>query len=973
MLRPLPFFLLLLTSLTPAFADLVELSAALPRESESAVPLLIPRLQATTTIRGALARTSVEMSLTLETGKDSQHEGRLLLTLPPACVISGAALNIGEEMRPASLVPPSTGQAAYNDVVWRNIDPCLIRLLPDGRVSVQVFPVTAKNPRRLRLEFSQLLSVSGPGLSWTFPLKFPQPVPEAELSLNTSPETETRPRQVRNFTGGSEWFFSTPRPSPVSPWPADPGPDGRFHYQGLLAVAEPPAPRHLLVLVDSSRLQNSRDPAAELALLTGLLRKMGSGQVTLAAFSTFPEAPATYELRDGKCDELLKAMDRLEYTGAPRPGAVDVSAIPADLVLISSTLADPMGSGPLPRLPPKVPVLIMNTVSAPPASAAVRLAEESGGQVIDPRLTRPALWLPPGWQAPLDPGSGETTAIARLLPGGTHWLITGSLSNKAELPAAGLLPGIVRGHQDTAAAQLLAEDAAQRHLLHSLESNPLARQAAGSSSPALLKATVLGPETALIVLEKLEDYRSHGIPLPNDTAAAAEAPLLVRHEWSGQDYPSEVLTRPDGSAGNPKAWSLRLPEVKARELRLHKWRMDSFQARRSTGFPMPAELEGLLADTNFKDILVKAEEAVRALPKLAEAYREEPGPDTAADLILQARAHQFRKLELAWYVEMLFEPMFKPGSEFGANDPFGGYSLAEDFFYNLSGKNIAARNNGKGSPPEDPEARTVPAGPDPDWQPQPASSLSRLERVAATTPQSLSFAPAKASDPEGKPQNSPDPQAGKVSQEALRRLSEISLGNPDHGRLRLLAWQCLACHQAVIALEVLQLAERKFGITDTTQRDLALALVEAGKMEAAASHIIKVNGGVARREGAALLQSPSFPSSLRLVLECADAHADADLEIEGPDYELANWKNPLPSFGGALSFDGTGFEPEDFILPADRSAALSVRIRLTSEKPCPVRLTIFHHWGQADQRREVFLFPECPPGLTKVAEIPAES
>jgi uncharacterized protein YfaP (DUF2135 family) len=165
----------------------------------------------------------------------------------------------------------------------------------------------------------------------------------------------------------------------------------------------------------------------------------------------------------------------------------------------------------------------------------------------------------------------------------------------------------------------------------------------------------------------------------------------------------------------------------------------------------------------------------------------------------------------------------------------------------------------------------------------------------------------------------------------------------------------------------MQHTERLFGSTATTERDIALAALEAGKNPLAAEHFARATGGVAYRESSAL--SGKGPADLRIVLECADASADADIELEGPDYELASWRNPLPAFGGALSFDGRGFEPEDFLLATAPAAPFVVRVHLLSEKPAAVRLTVFYQWARPEQKREVFLLPQCPPGVTNVVEL----
>jgi len=97
-------------------------------------------VEAQVTMRGMLAETQATLTLAVEVNPAQRMEGRLVFPLPPGCVVTGAALDIGDIMRPASVTFKSTAKQAYDSVVSRMLDPCLFQLLPDGRVSVQVFP-----------------------------------------------------------------------------------------------------------------------------------------------------------------------------------------------------------------------------------------------------------------------------------------------------------------------------------------------------------------------------------------------------------------------------------------------------------------------------------------------------------------------------------------------------------------------------------------------------------------------------------------------------------------------------------------------------------------------------------------------------------------------------------------------------------------------------------------------------------------
>jgi hypothetical protein len=113
-------------------------------------------------------------------------------------------------------------------------------------------------------------------------------------------------------------------------------------------------------------------------------------------------------------------------------------------------------------------------------------------------------------------------------------------------------------------------------------------------------------------------------------------------------------------------------------------------------------------------------------------------------------------------------------------------------------------------------------------------------------------------------------------------------------------------------------------------------------------------------------------AALRVVVECAAAGADADLEIEGPDFELCSWLNPLPAFGGVLSFEATGMNPEEFAIRTLPRQPLTVRVKLHYGTPSPVRVTITEQWGRPGAKIRVILMTACRPGTTEVAKITPE-
>jgi len=927
--------LVLLLATAPVLAlEPVQLSAAHPRDAKKTCTLRIGQLDAEVTLRGVLAETVATLTLAVDADPGERMEGRLVFSLPPHCTVTGAALDIGDIMRPASVTFKETAKRAYDAVVSRMLDPCLVQLLPDGRVSVQVFPFTGGKPRKVRLEFAHQLT---PGGQWEFPLRFADPV----VAHLTTDAPFLREEIKRQDFRGDEWKLAVPEGDGGQLLAQSDG-RGGFVFQKLLPAPAPSGPpRHLLVLAEVSLMQARRNAAAERALLERLFQSMGEGRVTLVTFSTAEHSRAEFAVQDGKCEALPAALAAMEYDGAPRPGAVDVSGIPADLTLVLSTLSAPMGGGRVPALPRRAPVWVADSISSAPSLEAERLAEAAGGRAFDPRQpvelvfhARPAM---------------EARSVAgltmRTLPGEVWRLITGRLEGETGLLTVDGRPHSIARGEDPAAGRLVANDMRREEFLRRVAQT---RAAAGAGIPEEEVAPFLTEDTAFIVLEEEWQYVSYAIPLPPDLAGRSRT---VTSRESGKADATEqawreALQRPPGTAGEAGIWHQRLRGG-------GKWsRLLADRGHTGTFLNYRTPLSAIADRYGVKEEFLKLEaETVQARAALADLARsfQLAAPEARLELVERARGHQLARMTLMEFLESMVAVLRSGGAP--GLDPFAGPVWMQDagFLSHVRGEPFSSAGtdpfSGFGTRLGEP----------------PGFQREREGEGIATGVRAVAAEVVVASAKELR-------LAGKKA-EAIRALSVLAIrGQRDHALLRLLAWMLQEWGEHALALEVLAEAERRFGESETTLRDLGLACLTDGKREAALSYLQRARHPVSRRE-ALLLQGKLSPPALRVVVECADAEADADLEVLGPDYELCDWRNPLPGFGGALSFDGTGVEPEDFVLPASPVAPLKVRVRLHSERAAPLRVTVVENRPGAGEQRRVFLLPAAVTGLVKEWEV----
>jgi hypothetical protein len=985
-------------------ADTVELSARSPRDSKVPGTLSISRLEAEVKMRGMLAETQVTLTLSMEADPVKKMEGRLLFPLPPDCLITGAALDIGTIMRPASVTFKETAQQAYDAVVSRMLDPCLVQLLPDGGVSAQVFPFDGGEPRVLRLEFAQTVP---PGGAWHFPLKFAVPVPEAELKADVP--AVLRSERRAQFTG--DWSFTSP-PAGGKIMASGEG-AGPFLFHALVPPGEPAEPpQHVLVLADASLMQAPRDEAAERAFLERLFQKMQTGRVTLATFSTVLHSRTEFVVENGTCEGVLAALRALPFDGAPRPGAVDLSDIPADLTLVLSTLSVPMGGTSVPRLPSRSPVWVLDSVSPAPSATARWLATDSGGVALNPRS---APEMPFRRRSVIS--SDDLTAIRLHGLSGGGALLTGELAGESGvLTINGQARRVVKG-TDASAGPLIARARERISFLRLAEESRRLLQSnlrAGKNAAPFLSESV-----ALIVLEQPADYERFGIPLPPDLVRLGlRQPEERRDDNAGFREYQRALRRPAGTVGDPEEWHYRVRRGGNRgELEGSGEKKRRFEAYRRMFGMLPERLDWVEESDSYKESVKKAGEAVVELGRLSRAYRK-ASPAEAVPLIRRGRQQQLPVMQRMELLTDYYESgIMRSGGAPGA-DPFSGpgglaYEVARnhvDAFASGNSNSASGSGRGGGSGSAEPFAVVEPAPavaisppvPDvvePPPAPAPAAGVqvpqtfggggaglfgnqfntqngSPLDRFYYGGPGTArTEAAARETVRQQTLQEAILARAARLhaagqQADAIRALSGLAIpGQDDHARLRLLAWMLQEWGETALALEVLNHAEVRFGDSDTTARDLGLAALAAGRREEALQHLRRVQHHVARRDLAALEGIMSAP--LRVVVECAGANGDVNLEIEGPDYELCSWRNPLPAFGGVLSFDGAGEAPEDFVFPSPPVQPLHVRFRLTGSRPQPVRVTVIEAWGLPAEKRRVFLLPQCSSGRHEVVRIPA--
>ena len=167
-------------------------------------PIQLKQVNITGTITGSIAKTQIE--LVLFNPNNLQLEGELQFPLLANQTVSGFALDINGEMRPAVAVEKALGQQVFEDVTRQKIDPALLEKTNGNFYKLRVYPLPAGGTRTVRLEISQTLSADQKNSAlYHLPLMFAQSIGQLNINLTI----QTIAANKLNATLGAEKLTAT--------------------------------------------------------------------------------------------------------------------------------------------------------------------------------------------------------------------------------------------------------------------------------------------------------------------------------------------------------------------------------------------------------------------------------------------------------------------------------------------------------------------------------------------------------------------------------------------------------------------------------------------------------------------------------------------------------------------------------------------------------------------------------------------
>lgn len=886
--------------------------------ADARLPIQIVKVLVEVEIIGGSSLTRVQLEI--RNPNERVLEGELQFPLRAGQTVTGFALDIDGQQRPAVGIEKAKGQQVFEDVIRARVDPALLEVTAGNSYKLRVYPLPAHGNRRVTLDITETLARSTQrgteALTYQLPLQFGPGAQQLDVRVRL-PGSESR--RVQASIGATKLpvtqnsqntsligltrSFSDARSSSVSEGSLNISigvphrksfvstasfADASYFYADIpaaLQMRERPRPQSLAILWDASASGAARDHAREFALLDAYFRAVQNVDVQLLVARDSAQPLQNYTVLRGEWTSLRAALAKTVYDGATNLGAFVVPANASLAVLFSDGLGN-YGSNALRR--PGVPLHAVNASSNAAMGADPVLlryaAEATGGAYLDLSIVSAA-----------DGARAMQTARTRIVA--LRSADASELVSESAFPQAGRLgiAGKLNAPSATIEIDMEGPDGSRNTRKFAVSSDNMGNSTAmaptrwAAMTLAALEADhernraairrlgmkfgLATSETSLIVLDDVSDYARYEIDPPAALRDAYERQLATRKTSADAEYARHIDRVVDRFMAKQAWWDKVFP----------KGTPPPPKAPPSPGSAGGATQVGATAPAPTMAM------APPPAPVPSPSPSSHSGAPAGTAATPQAATIRLRKWEPnAPYVARLRSA--KPEELYAAYlDERGSYSASTAFY--LDAADIF------------------------------------IERGET-----------------------------ELGLRILSNLAEMNLENRQI--LRILAYRLVQARQFSVALPILRKVQRLSPEEPQSYRDLGLALAEDGQNQAAIEQLWRVvsrpwaqrfpdvelialaelNAIVARNDAAGkpaldtsvmdarLLRN--LPLDVRAVLTWDADNTDIDLWVIDPNGEKVFYGQPLSYQGGRVSKDFTaGYGPEEFSLRNAKPGTYTVKAK----------------------------------------------
>jgi len=330
----------------------------------------------------------------------SEVEGLYRFSLSKGQVITGFQLDLNGKYRDGSIEERNKATAAYNSIVGKRIDPALLQWEGENRYNLRIYPMPAYGSRKITMTIQQMLESRKDFLVYSLPLQNTDTVRQFSLHISANSgssiplaneglisgkifESSAGNYQLQqkeeNILLNRDLSFSIPLRPAICVKPTGNLYNFALRHQPTVEVTYPISPQTITVFWDISASGKKRDLAKEIGFLNQFISRHRIAKMTIVPFNQQLQAPAVFAT-DEKSN-WQSFINKLEYDGATQLSSIDFSAYPADAFLLFSDGNNTYGN----TVPPPALSQVYCVNSTPIGNIHVlkQVAGASGGTVID--------------------------------------------------------------------------------------------------------------------------------------------------------------------------------------------------------------------------------------------------------------------------------------------------------------------------------------------------------------------------------------------------------------------------------------------------------------------------------------------------------------------------------------------------------------------------------------------------------------
>lgn len=367
-------------------------------------PVAISDITIDVKVVGSLAVTTVDMLVSNPNNRIL--EGQLEFPLGEGQTVSRLALDINGKLREGVTIEKAKGQAVFESVVRRNVDPALLEKTVGNNFKLRLYPLPANGTRRVVISYEQELIKKENAYRFFLPIEYGSVLKNFTLNLkvlgsSTTPQVDKTPwgnfafdkagdtyiasYAAKNFKAKGQLVFSVPIKQAVNTYieKEKVGNDFVFYSKiyPKIETTKKSQPKSIDIYWDASGSMSKRNIVLELELLNKYFSSLKNVTVNLYTFNVRLSKPQKFEVINGNWSDLKAILKNQKYDGATQYNLINLKKSIADEILLFSDGISNFGKG---RIAISTqPIISVNSSLIQDDSYAKYLALASGGKYIN--------------------------------------------------------------------------------------------------------------------------------------------------------------------------------------------------------------------------------------------------------------------------------------------------------------------------------------------------------------------------------------------------------------------------------------------------------------------------------------------------------------------------------------------------------------------------------------------------------------